>query len=343
MHRFPSPVRSLALAAVTALVALAAPAVSAQSSVSIYGLIDVSFGQRQAPGAKSTKYVDSGNMSTSFIGFKGTEDLGGGLSAVFALESFLRTDTGAAGRFDGDVFWARSAYVGLASGAGTVTLGRNTTSLFVNTLLFNAFGDSFGFSPAIRQTFTSSSTPRTRASDVQVSGDTGWSDSIKYASPSFGGLSFTAHAALGESNGGRNLGLSALYFGGPFAAGFAWQKVEKGTGPFNPDTTAWQLGGSFNLAPVKLYAQYGSNDNKSLDNTIKVIGLGADWSLGLGKVLLQWNKLSPDVGADLKTLSLGYDHQVSKRTDLYAVYMNEKKSGVSGSGNNYGVGIRHRF
>lgn len=336
----PSPLRLLAVAA---LMALGIGAAHAQANVSMYGLIDLSVGAAQAPGGKSSRNVNSGNMSTSFIGVKGTEDLGGGMSAVFALESFMRSDTASSGRFDADTFWARNSYVGLTSAAaGTVTLGRNTTSLFVNTLLFNSFGDSFGFSPAIRQTFTSSGTPRTQASDVQVSGDTGWSDSVKYASPSFGGLSFTGHVAAGEGSGGRNVGVSALYFAGPLAAGFAWQKVEKGTGAFNPDTTAWQLGASYNLAPLKLYAQYGSNDNKTLDNTIKVWGLGADYTIGLGKVLLQYGQLSPDVGADQKTLSLGYDYLMSKRTDLYAVYMNEKKTGLS-SANSYAFGIRHRF
>ena len=332
MFRFPSPTRSVVLAA---LVALAAPAAFAQSSVTMYGLVDLSVGSSKAPGGTASKNITSGNMSTSFIGFKGSEDLGGGLSAVFAIESFMRNDTGAAARFDGDTFWARSAYVGVASKAGTVTLGRNTTSLFVNTLIFNAFGDSFGFSPAIRQTFTS-------GGSFQVSGDTGWSDSVKYSSPNFGGLSFTGHAALGENNGGRNLGLSALYFAGPLAAGFAWQSVEKGTGPFNPDTTAWQLGASFNMAPVKFYGQYGTSDNKTINNTSKVIGLGADYTMGVGKLMVQWNKLSPDVGADLTTMSFGYGYQMSKRTDLYAVYMSEKKTGLS-TGNTYGVGVRHRF
>lgn len=336
MLRFPSPTRSVVLAA---LVALAAPAAFAQSSVTMYGLIDLSIGSTKAPGGAASKNINSGNMSTSFIGFKGTEDLGGGLSAVFAIESFMRNDTGASTRFDGDTFWSRSAYVGLASSAGTVTLGRNTTSLFVNTLIFNPFGDSFGFSPAIRQTFTS-------GGSFQVSGDTGWSDSVKYSSPNFGGLSFTGHFAMGESNGapggGRNFGVSALYFAGPIAAGFAWQDVKKGTGPFNPDTAAWQLGASFTMAPAKFYAQYGTSDNKTIDNTTKVIGLGADYVLGAGKLLVQWNKLSPDVGADLKTFSFGYDYLVSKRTDLYAVYMNEKKTGLS-TGNSYGVGVRHRF
>jgi predicted porin len=333
MHRFPSPSRLLALAAVALL---AAPAVQAQSTVTLFGLIDVSAGQSQAPGGTSTKGINSGNMTTSFFGVKGSEDLGGGLSAVFSIESFMRADTAEAGRFTGDTFWARNAYVGLSSGAGTLTLGRNTTSLFVNTLVFNAFGDSFGFSPAIRQTFTS-------GANFQASGDTGWSDSVKYASPRFGGLSFTAQAALGEGNGGRNYGLSAMYFGGPFGVGLAWQRVEKGVGAFNPDTTSWQLGGSYALAPFKLYAQYGSTDNKTIDNTTKVIGLGGEMVVGeVGKLMLQWGKLSPDVGADRKTISFGYDHQMSKRTDLYAVYMHDKLTGL-GAGKSYAVGVRHRF
>lgn len=336
MFCLPLSTRSTVLAAATLAAALGATSAQAQASVTIFGLLDMSVGQSQAPGGASSKNVNSGNMTTSFIGFKGAEDLGGGMSAVFSIDHFLRADTGAAGRFDGDAFWARNAYVGLTSGAGTLTLGRNTTSLFVNTLLFNAFGDSFGFSPAIRQTFTS-------GTNFQVSGDTGWSDSAKYSSPKFGGLSLTAHAALGEGNGGRNLGLSALYVGGPFGAGFAWQKVEKGSGAFNPDTTSWQLGGSFSAAPFKLYAQVGSIDNKTINNTTKVIGLGGEWAVvPLGKLLLQWGKTSPDAGADRKTISAGYDYQISKRTDLYAVLMNDKLDGLK-AGKSYALGVRHRF
>ena len=121
MLRFPSPTRSLALAA---LVALGATSAQAQSTVTLFGLIDVSAGKFQSPGAKSTKGIDSGNMTTSFWGVKGTEDLGGGMSAVFSLESFLRADVGASGRFGADTFWARNAFVGLASkDFGKVTLG----------------------------------------------------------------------------------------------------------------------------------------------------------------------------------------------------------------------------
>lgn len=320
--------RALAAGALAAL----AGAAQAQSAVSLYGLLDLSVGRFQAPGAAATKGVDSGNMTTSFFGLKGNEDLGGGLNAVFAIESFLRADTGAAGRFNADTFWARSAYVGLGSSSlGTLTLGRNTTSLFVNTLLFNAFGDSFGFSPAIRHTFTSGT----------VTGDTGWSDSIKYTSPKFGGLSLTAHAAANDEgvDSGRNGGFSALYFGGPLAAGFAYQKANKGT---VDDTVSLQLGGSYALGGSKLFAQYGAVDNKTSGNEFKISGLGASIGLGAGAALAQWGRISPRTGADRTTFSLGYDHNLSKRSDLYAVFMSDKISGLD-TGTSYAVGLRHRF
>ena len=154
-NRFQRTPTLLAMAAL-----LACAGAQAQSSVQAYGLIDVSAGQFQDPGAAKDKSVVSGKMTTSYFGFKGSEDLGGGMKANFAIESFLRADNGAAGRFNGDAFWARNAYVGLSGAMGSVTAGRNTTSLFVSTLIFNAFGDSFGFSPSIRHYFTSGTVPR---------------------------------------------------------------------------------------------------------------------------------------------------------------------------------------
>ena len=166
-------------------------------------------GSTKAPGGSSVKTVDSGKMTTSYFGFGGKEDLGGGLSAVFKLESFMRAHTGAQGRFDGDTAFARSANVGLShKDYGTMTFGRNTTALFVSTLMYNAFGDSFGYSPSIRHYFTSGTT----------TGDTGWSDSFAYASPTFGGVRFglagaNKNSGSAVSNGGNwsaNLGYGAL-------------------------------------------------------------------------------------------------------------------------------------
>jgi predicted porin len=324
---------SSALAAFALVALMSAPAAQAQSSVSAYGLIDMSVDSLKSPGGTAMKKVDSGQMSTSYWGFKGAEDLGGGMTAQFVLEGFLRNDSGSFGRFNGDPMFARNSYVALGTNTmGSVSIGRNTTSLFVNTLIFNAFGDSFGFSPVIRQYFISGAS--------QVSGDTGWNDSVKYNSANYGGLSFTAMGALGEGNGGRNTGLSALYFGGDLGLGFAWQSAKKGA--TEPDTTTWQLSGSYKLGDAKLYAQYGKVDNTTTNLNYKHTGLGADYTIGAGKVLVQWAHVGASAGPSLSTFSVGYDYFLSKRTDLYGVFMSERKTGLS-TGSSYGVGVRTRF
>lgn len=315
---------------VTTVLGVAALGAHAQSNVTVYGLLDLSAGQFQAPGAVSQNAVESGKMTTSYYGFKGTEDLGGGLAANFALEGFLRADNGGAGRFNGDTQFSRTASVGLNGGFGAVNFGRNTTSLFQHSLIFNAFGDSFGFSPTIRGYFTSGTT----------TGDTAWSDSIKYSSPKFGGASVTVHTALGEGDGGSNTGLSGQYSGGPVALGAAWQKVKKGL--TTDDTTTWQMGGSYNAEVAKVFAQYGVVDNDTTGNRYKILGLGTAVPLGAGKVIAQWGQVSPDTGSKRTTISFGYDHSLSKRTDAYLVLMNDKIDGLA-TGNNYAVGVRHRF
>lgn len=316
-----------------ALFALAGSA-QAQTSMTLYGLADMSFGRTQAPGGVGIKTVDSGKMTTSFFGFKGTEDLGGGLSAIFAFESFIRIDTGEAGRFNGDPFWARSAFVGLSSGLGSLTLGRNTTSLFVQTLLFNPLGDSFGYSPAIRHYFTSGTT----------TGDTGWSDSVKYTSPRLGGATFTVHGTASENNAGPNVGASALYLSGTLGLGAAWQKVRNGVTV--ADTTSWQLGASYDFKVTKLFVQYGNVKNDTTGNDFDISGLGVAVPVGAGKILGQWGRIGPATGNARTTISLGYDYDVSKRTDVYVVAMSDKIAGTgagTGTGKSASVGVRHKF
>lgn len=338
IHRSRSPWRCAALA-----LACAGGAAQAQSSIETFGLLDMSVGQFQVAGGAKAKAVDSGNMTTSFIGFKGKEDLGGGLSAVFSLEHFLRADTGAAGRFNGDTFWARNAFVGLGSSqTGSLALGRNTTPLFVSTLLFNAFGDSFGFSPSIRHYF---------AGGVgAVIGDTGWNDSVRYDSPKFGGLSFAAMANAKDNvfGSGRNASLQGLYFAGPLAATAVWQQAKNDTAPlpagFQKQDT-WQFGLSYDLGSVKLFGQYGRvKTDAAADTTTKLTDFGASVPLGSGHFLAQYGQAKNSGAASntRKTLSVGYDHDLSKRTDVYAVLMNDKDTGAT-TGNTYAVGIRHRF
>lgn len=317
------------------------------SSVSLYGLIDAAAGEFQNAGTKRVKALQSGAMSTSFIGFGGTEDLGSGLKAVFALEAFLRNDSGESGRFGGDAFFARAAYVGLKGALGTVTAGRNGTPLFVSTLLSNAFGDSFSFSPSIRQTFTPSPGMR------PFFGDTAWNNSIAYGSPSWGGLKLNLLVNAGEGapgSTGPNSSASLLYFGGPFAASLVWQQVKNsafGTPPGWKSQDTVQLGGSYDFTVAKLYGQYAQiKTNAAVDTKTTLYGIGASVPVGAGKVLAQYGnaKATLGVGADAtnKTFALGYDYNLSKRTDIYVVALNDRQTALS-NGNTLAVGMRTRF
>lgn len=338
----------LAAAITLGLVSAAQAQSQSQSSISVYGLMDASFGQFQSPGTEKVWRSESGGMTTSFIGFKGSEDLGGGLKARFQLDHFLRLDSGSAGRFTGDAFWARNAYVGLQGAFGATLLGRNTTPLFVSTLSFNAIGDSFAFSPSIRQVLT----PNTTQGMLPFFGDTGWSNSVLYNSPNYGGASFNLIANLGEGAAGatgKNVGGNLFYFSGPFGATAAFQKVRNGAlgtpAGFSSQET-WQLGGSYDLGSAKLYAQYTSVKTKAaVDTDTKIYGIGAAVPLGEGKLLAQYGRAKADSGTGErtnKTLTVGYDYYLSKNTDVYAMLMNDKITGVD-TGNSVAGGIRLRF
>ncbi len=343
------PLKAVALAAGLLCLPVAA---SAQSSASVYGLIDMSAGQFQDAGAQKVNKVQSGNMATSFFGFKGTEELGGTIKAIFSIESFLRADTGEAGRFGGDVFWARAAWVGLQGEFGATKLGRTTNQFFVSTLIFNAFGDSFGYSPSIRQVLTPSVV---HPQMLAFLGDTGWSNSILYSSPSSGGFSFNLQGALGEgSQPGRNVGANALYFGSSFAATVAAQQVKQGISGFTPviqsagfkSQDSVQVGASYDLKVVKLFGQYSQVKTKAtVDTKSSIYGFGASAPLGAGKLLAQYGNAKaefPSSKVVSETLTVGYDYFLSKSTDIYAVVMNDKFTNKA-TGNTLALGLKVKF
>lgn len=324
--------------------AMGGPA-AAQSSVSISGLLDASIGSFQTAGTARTSQLASGSMTTSWFGFRGSEDLGGSARVNFALESFLRADTGNFGRFTGDAFFARNAFVGLQGNFGAVRLGRNTTPLFVSTLLFNAFGDSFGFSPSIRQQFT----PTT---GLGFFGDTGWNNSMAYVSPAMGGLTAELLVNAGEGAAGAtgtNLSAGARYFSGPLAAAATWQRVRNGAfgtpaGWARQET--WQLGASYDLTAVKLFGQFSRVQTvATLKTGSDLWGMGATVPLGSGRVLLQYGAADADLlssKVNNRTLSVGYNLLLSKRTDVYAVAMRDSLTSRT-TGNSAAIGMRTRF
>ena len=318
----------------------------AQGAVTLYGLTDAFVGSLKNSGApEQTSVLNNGGMTTSYFGLRGHEDLGGGLGAFFALESYLRIDSGASGRFTGDPLFARGAYVGLDGRFGKVALGRNANPYFVSTLSFNAFRDSFTFSPMMLHTFIASGLGK-----PSIQGDTAWSNSVLYATPSWGGITGNAIYALGETPGHAgqgNYGANVTYASEKLSATLAAQYVAIAPLLNNGATTqkAIQAGVSYDFSVTKLFAQYQyANSNNSLrDNTYAI---SAATPLGAGSILVAWAHTSRSLaGAQTQhrnTAAVGYDYFLSKRTDVYLNYMYDKVSAMA-TGNSFGLGLRHRF
>lgn len=338
-------------ACLAAAMALLATGAQAQSSVELTGLLDLWGGRLEMAGDNGHRSVlNSGGMTTSWWGFKGTEDLGGGLKAGFALTSFLQADSGVPGRFTGDSFFSRDASVSLSGDSwGTLTVGRALAPNFLPTILFNPFGDSFTFSPLVLHNnvglFNGTNWNATTPSD------TGWSNEILYSTPSLGGLKANLHYQLGEvanSSGTANYGVNLLYFNGPFAA-TAFYEHDEVSNPVparfagNDTKTDWMVGASWDFQAAKLSGTWGKAKSDVLDQETKTWSLGVSAPMGPGTLMAAYAHSNVDVtDATRKTASIGYDYFLSKSTDLYAVVMHDKVTSFEG-GTSLGLGIRKRF
>jgi predicted porin len=248
------------------LVALAvlgafAGAASAQSSVTLYGVIDMTL-QRNDPkasGLPSTTGVNSGHQAGSRLGFRGSEDLGGGVRAIFTLENGYNPDNGTLGQ--GGRIFGRQAFAGLAGGFGDLVLGRvpafgSGTGSYDMIGVGDPFGTGFGISSLASTFSTIGVTLRP-------------SNSILYRSPSFGGFRFgvqysfqvLADAELaGSGNNNSYVGAGASFGSGPVSLAVTYDQIrptdaQKVAG-FNDNQTHIQVGGSFDFKVVKLHAAY---------------------------------------------------------------------------------------
>lgn len=322
----------------------------AQSSVQLMGLADVYVGSMRAAGeSTSVTKLNSGGMTTSWWGMGGTEDLGGGMKASFLFTSFFQMDSGATGRF-GEQQFSRDANVSLSGGWGTLTLGRSKAPNFLPTILFNPLGDSYTFSPLVLHSSVPLGPTTARYWLGTVPADTGWSNQITYSTPTLGGLKGNLHYQLGEiagSNSKHNIGLNVFYSAGPLGLTAFWER-DQINNPFAsaalPDTrTDWMLGGTYDAGVVKAFLTYGkaSSDAAGVADR-KTTSIGASAPLGSGKLLAGFATTKISGGAKRETLTLGYDYNLSKRTDVYAMLMQDKITALT-SGTSFGVGVRHRF
>ena len=315
----------------------------AQSSV-LYGLIDASGSRTRPVGVDERRWqLDNGNMTRSFLGFRGSEDLGGGLRAVYKLESYMRVDSGNSGRFDGDAFFAREASVGLSGAFGTTVLGRSASPLWLSTINFNPFGESIGFSPSVRQYFGGA-----------VVGDTRWNNALSYNNNARDPLRINVAANANETNptasrGGHNIGGSVSYISGPFAATIAGEVIRNSALALPvgfESQNVIQAGATYDLRFVRFYGQVGRiKTGATTDSRTTLYQLGAAVPIGTSLILVGYGRSHTTTtlsGTTNRQASIAYDYFLSKNTDIYVAALYEKQSFVS-SGNSVAGGVRLRF
>ena len=329
-----------------ALAVLASTGAMAQSSVTLYGIVDVNLQSSKVDGGVRQTALESGGVSGSRFGsrfgLKGSEDLGGGLKAVFLLESGFNADDGSS-RTSGSTF-DRQSYVGLAGGFGEIQLGNTWTPL----------DDIHGNANAV---FDSILSP---TAYIQAGYVASPKNQIKYITPSFGGLTGAVSYALGENKtattSAKNVfGLNVQYAAGPLYVGYAYQNDKKSdavaTGGTGVTTKHNLLNATYDLGVAKLLASYRNVKNPDTgyekENTVQV---GVDIPVGASLVVSTGYARAKSEAAgvaDLTTngFAIGASYSLSKRTSVYTGY-NRTEAKIADSkikGNLYAVGVRHAF
>ncbi|MFO7542752.1 MAG: porin [Thiobacillus sp.] len=301
----------------------AAPAFAATSNVDVYGKLHMAVSVFDDQAAANNDVQISSNASR--FGLKGSEDLGGGLSGIWQIESSLNLDE------QNGMLAARNSFVGLSSKSlGTVLLGNHDTPLKLVGRAVDLFGDTLGDT---RNVLGGGSD--TRAKNVAV-----------YVSPSFSGLSFAAAystdlvttpvVALPTNNTGdledrAVYNLNATYKNGPLFAGLGYGD---GDGHEALDLGAhWRAAAAYTLGNLKFVGQYDKlNGDLSTDPDFDAWMLGAAYTMG--NVVLKANYMDGDkdgTSADPKQWTIGADYNLSKRTTAYALYANGENLGAMGS------------
>jgi predicted porin len=346
--------RSLCALSLTAV----AGSALAQSSVTTFGTVDAGLARLSGSGVSKTG-LSTGGANISRIGFRGTEDLGGGLQAGFWLEAGLDVDAGA-GKTSGALSFNRRSTVSLLGNFGEVRLGRDDSATFLNTLIFDPFltngvGGTMGF------TMLGIPAAATAAGGAPIQ----LSNSISYFLPqNLGGFYGQAQLSLGEQasnaankNQGDYTGLRAGYRQGPLHGSFATGKLKGDVS--NNDLTANNFGLSYDLGVAKPSLLWATE--KRGDLKVTALQFGVTVPLGSGEMRASYGRYdTANSNADWSKMSLGYGYNLSKRTQLYGTYARignkdgaQKSIGVQGltaTGTSLGgsstgleVGIRHFF
>ena len=325
----------LALAALTAFAGVA----SAQSSVTLFGVVDLN-ARSTKTGSATIKSLSTDGAGSSRLGFRGVEDLGGGLRAGFWLESGLAADNGAIGGSNGiaTVHFNRRATVSLMGGFGEVRLGRDYTPSFWNYTVFDPFGTNGvgSMSSIVNGSLGSGAITFVRDNNT-----------IGYFLPAMGGVYGQVQVAAGEAaTGQKYMGGRIGYAGGPVNVAAAFGKTAK-TGPMVDTYSDINFGGSYNLGFLSLMGQYSKRDYSTSNQKTWLVGTVIP--MGASSIKLSYVKSSGKGPTQAltdsyegKKFAAGYLYSLSKRSTLYT---HVAKTTVVGPNDvtAYEFGINHTF
>jgi predicted porin len=319
----------LALAAMTAFAGVA----SAQSSVTLFGIVDLAARNVKNGNAGSLKTLSTNGQASSRLGIRGVEDLGGGLRAGFWLEGDISADVGggqktaatANGSAANGQDWQRRSTVSLIGSFGEVRLGRDYTpafNAFVSHDIFSYVG--VASSANLRTAFLGSggATTAVRANNA-----------ISYFLPAMGGLYGQVMIAAAEGAATAPNGYTGFrlgYAAGPINGSFVMGKTKK-SGAAIDDVTTLFFGGSYNAGFATFHATYEKADYSVL--TRKLATVSAVIPMGTGAFKAQYAKAGGNSATPPATLiGLGYVQGLSKRTSLYGNFGRVSNSGPASVG-----------
>ena len=349
-------------AACAAAIACFATFAHGQSAVGIYGIADLGvrhtsgLDASNAPTSSNTDSMGSGIDTTSRLGFRGSEDLGGGLKAEFNFESGLNVNTGATANTK---FFDRAAVVGLGGAWGTVLSGRQTTLLADAVGVVDPLGNRYAsFNPNIQiAALSGHKLGQEYGSAGSSTGSYRLDNAIKYIGK-FGNLSSRLmYGVGGQADSSTKLsstGASLTYEDGRWATTLAYSQFKTVA---NLDLTAYFGGVSAKLGASKLSVSYGQHEaqtSATAKTENKTLGLGVNHpitdNLNLVATYYKVDRTRTGLAADgFNRMVTFAEYVLSKRSLVYAEIdstrwkNNYQGTGNSGTGKGFSLGIKHSF
>lgn len=305
-------------------------AAQAQSSVTLYGVVDT-FVEVASAGNGNVTRVSSGGAMGSRFGFRGTEDLGGGLKANFVLEAGVLVDTGVGTGTafsptstvptGGTYMFQRLATVGLSGDFGAVNIGRQYTPHFGTMAAFDPAG--FTMSGALNY-YAGPGVGINGGSPADAT--TRRDNSIQYTTPTWGGFKANVFYAMGESTGvgqpkstGNTLNLAAGYSSSTLSAQISYL-TEKTIYIVGNTDKYTDVAVSYDFGVIKPSAIFVRRRGDAAGApALDAYQIGASAPIGVGKLIATYGQLKnkTTANADSKAIGLRYDYPLSKRTTIY--------------------------